>query len=262
MTTAAWSCTPRICTSGAWTGTRWSWTARRRAHPGRAAARRSTRISVRWCTDKAQGRNGIVVWKADDVSVENLTVCNFLGGAGDSGNEIWWNGGDGSGKIGLTGYHGRYLTGTSTYFSGESTAAAVRHLRVERTRTGQLGPDLRQQHERLGHVRRCLPAALRGHHRPRLDGEQRAGLLGDQLRGRHRDRELGVRPQRGRPRHEHPDRRRPPAAAGRGLPRRGDQPHHPHALVLGVHAQRRPRQQQPRRPRGGRTPRPAPSAPA
>jgi hypothetical protein len=72
---------------------------------------------------KAQGRNGIVVWKADDVSIENLTVCNFLGGAGDSGNEIWWNGGDGSGKVGLTGYTGSYLTGTSSFFKTESTAA-------------------------------------------------------------------------------------------------------------------------------------------
>ncbi|HSZ37152.1 MAG TPA: hypothetical protein VK773_08680 [Acidimicrobiales bacterium] len=72
---------------------------------------------------KAQGRNGIVVWKADNVSIENLTVCNFLGGAGDSGNEVWWNGGDGSGKIGLKGYTGSYLTGTSNFFSTESTAA-------------------------------------------------------------------------------------------------------------------------------------------
>ena len=72
---------------------------------------------------KAQGRNGIVVWKANDVSIENLTVCNFLGGAGDSGNEVWWNGGDGSGKVGLTGYTGAYLTGTSSFFSTESTAA-------------------------------------------------------------------------------------------------------------------------------------------
>jgi hypothetical protein len=72
---------------------------------------------------KAQGRNGIVVWKADDVTIENLTVCNFLGGAGDSGNQIWWNGGDGSGKIGLTGYWGNYLTGTSTFLNNETTAA-------------------------------------------------------------------------------------------------------------------------------------------
>jgi hypothetical protein len=71
---------------------------------------------------KAQGRNGIVVWKANSVSVENLTVCNFLGGAGDSGNGVWWNGGDGSGKIGLTGYTGNYLTATSTYFGTEDNA--------------------------------------------------------------------------------------------------------------------------------------------
>jgi hypothetical protein len=72
---------------------------------------------------KAQGRNGIVVWKANDVSIENLTACNFQGGAGDSGNEVWWNGGDGSGKVGLTGYTGRYLTGTTSFFGTESNAA-------------------------------------------------------------------------------------------------------------------------------------------
>jgi len=70
-----------------------------------------------------QGRNGIVVWKANDVSIENLTACNFLGGAGDSGNEIWWNGGADSGVIGLQGYTGRYLTATSTYYGGEASAA-------------------------------------------------------------------------------------------------------------------------------------------
>jgi len=72
---------------------------------------------------KPAGRNGIVVWKADDVSIENLTACNFLGGAGDAGNEIWWNGGDGSGLVGQRGYTGRYLTATSTYYGGEATAA-------------------------------------------------------------------------------------------------------------------------------------------
>jgi hypothetical protein len=71
----------------------------------------------------AVGRNGILVWKASNVSIENLTVCNFLAGTGDSGNEIWWNGGDNSGKIGLTGYWGSYLTATSTFFGNEKTAA-------------------------------------------------------------------------------------------------------------------------------------------
>jgi hypothetical protein len=72
---------------------------------------------------KPLGRNGIMVWKADDVSVDNLTVCNFLGGAGSAGNEIWWNGGDGSGKIGLGKYEGSYLNATTTYYDSEDTAA-------------------------------------------------------------------------------------------------------------------------------------------
>jgi|SRR5579859_248258 len=69
------------------------------------------------------GRNGILVWKASDVSVENMTVCNFLAGTGASGNQVWWNGGAGSGKIGLTGYWGSYLTATSTFLKDETTAA-------------------------------------------------------------------------------------------------------------------------------------------
>ena len=83
------------------------------------------------------------MWKADDVSVENLTACNFLGGAGDSGNEIWWNGGEGSGKIGLTGYTGSYLNATSTFFAGESTAAQYGIFSSNSAGTGQLGPALR-----------------------------------------------------------------------------------------------------------------------
>jgi hypothetical protein len=72
---------------------------------------------------KAAGRNGILVWKADNVSIDNLTVCNFLNGADDAGNQIWWNGGADTGQIGLTGYSGRYLTATSTFFQDEKTAA-------------------------------------------------------------------------------------------------------------------------------------------
>jgi hypothetical protein len=63
------------------------------------------------------GRNGILVWKAGGVSVDNLTVCNFIAGTGNAGNEIWWNGGAGSSTIGLRGYTGSYLTATSTYFA-------------------------------------------------------------------------------------------------------------------------------------------------
>lgn len=73
------------------------------------------------------GMNGIMVWKAADVWVENMTVCNFLAGnstAGATGNEIWWNGGANSAQVlGGPGYWGEYLTATSTYFHDETTAA-------------------------------------------------------------------------------------------------------------------------------------------
>ncbi len=69
------------------------------------------------------GLNGIMVWKAANAWVENLTVCNFLGGSGDVGNGIWWNGGDRSGTVGGHGYYGSYLTATNTFFNGERTAA-------------------------------------------------------------------------------------------------------------------------------------------
>jgi hypothetical protein len=70
------------------------------------------------------GLNGIMVYKADNVWVQNLTACNFLAGTGAAGNEIWWNGGDGQGKIQGWGYNGSYLNATSSYFKDESTAMA------------------------------------------------------------------------------------------------------------------------------------------
>ncbi len=74
----------------------------------------------------ANGRNGIEVWKADGVSVENLTVCNFLGGpGGDNGNGIWWNGGDGGGVIGLGSFRGAWLTASSSYFQASDPHVAM-----------------------------------------------------------------------------------------------------------------------------------------
>ncbi|MBV9917494.1 MAG: hypothetical protein JO153_13400 [Solirubrobacterales bacterium] len=71
------------------------------------------------------GLNGVMVWKANNVWVQNLTVCNYLNGAGDTGNEVWWNGGDGTlrGGIGGRGFVASYLNTTSTYFKDEATAA-------------------------------------------------------------------------------------------------------------------------------------------
>ena len=75
-------------------------------------------------TSGTAGLNGLEVWKADDVTIENLTACNFLGGAGgdgETGNEIWWNGGADSGTIGGWGYYGAYLNATSTWFNPDTS---------------------------------------------------------------------------------------------------------------------------------------------
>jgi hypothetical protein len=66
------------------------------------------------------GSNGIEIYKANNVWVENLTARNFdrATSNGPGGNEIWWNGGEGSGKIGAHGWWGRYLTAYDTSLNG------------------------------------------------------------------------------------------------------------------------------------------------
>src|SRR5436305_11854310 len=67
-----------------------------------------------------KGVNGIEIFKANNVWVENLTVRNFdrPNKDGDNGNQIWWNGGDGSGKVGAKGWYGQYLTAYDTGVTG------------------------------------------------------------------------------------------------------------------------------------------------
>jgi hypothetical protein len=66
--------------------------------------------------------NGIEVFKANNVWVENLTVRNFDFGPScpdeECGNEIWWNGGSKAGTIGAHGWYGSYLTAYDTGLSG------------------------------------------------------------------------------------------------------------------------------------------------
>ncbi len=74
------------------------------------------------------GRNGILIWKANWVTVDNLTVCNFLAGSsGNVGNEIWWDGGADSAKIGGYGFTGKYLSTTSTYFNPAKPSTAAQY---------------------------------------------------------------------------------------------------------------------------------------
>ena len=66
-----------------------------------------------------QAGNGIEVYKTNGVSIENLTVKDFdTGPECACGNEIWWNGGSGSAKIGAHGWWGRYLTAYDTGLNG------------------------------------------------------------------------------------------------------------------------------------------------
>jgi hypothetical protein len=75
-------------------------------------------------TSAAGGRNGVDVYKVDGVSIDNLLVCNFLSSSGGgNGNEIWWNGGDASGKIGMGALSGSYLTASSSYNYGTDPAS-------------------------------------------------------------------------------------------------------------------------------------------
>jgi hypothetical protein len=71
-----------------------------------------------------QGNNGVLVYKANGVSVENLTACNFLG-ANHGGDAIWFDGGGASGKQEIGKWNGAWLTATSTFWAGKSKPAGM-----------------------------------------------------------------------------------------------------------------------------------------
>jgi hypothetical protein len=86
------------------------------ANPATCSSQPSDQITA------TTGRNGIEVYKVNGVYIENLTVCNFLdNGFGNNGNQVWWNGGDGSGQIGMGSYWGSYLTASSTFYGVPTT---------------------------------------------------------------------------------------------------------------------------------------------
>ncbi|MGA8547210.1 MAG: hypothetical protein WB785_18410 [Mycobacterium sp.] len=64
------------------------------------------------------GRNGLIVFKASGVSVENLTACNFVAGDLTPADEIWFDGGGSTGAQQIGSWRGAYLSATSTYNGG------------------------------------------------------------------------------------------------------------------------------------------------
>ena len=63
------------------------------------------------------GNNGVVVYKASGVHLQNFSTCNFLG-SNHGGDSVWFDGGGASGKQEIGTWYGSYLSSTSTYWGG------------------------------------------------------------------------------------------------------------------------------------------------
>jgi hypothetical protein len=114
--------------------------------------------------------NGIVVSKADGVTIDNLTACNFLG----EGNQIWWNGGDGSGKVGMNSWYGSYLSATSTYFNPKKPFATygifISNARGPGSLTDSYGSNMEDSSFYVGACNPCNATLDRLHGQYNLDG--------------------------------------------------------------------------------------------
>jgi hypothetical protein len=89
---------------------------------------------------KPSGRNGILVYKAPGVYVQNLSACNFLNGDLGAGNEIWWDAGQSTGTQSSLGtWAGTYLTATSTYYKDSNSPSAGYGIYEDNTRPPGMG---------------------------------------------------------------------------------------------------------------------------
>jgi len=68
--------------------------------------------------EKFAGNNGVVVYKASGVWLQNFSTCNFLG-SNAGGDSVWFDGGGASGQQGIGTWWGEYLSSTSTYWAGK-----------------------------------------------------------------------------------------------------------------------------------------------
>jgi len=71
------------------------------------------------------GNNGIVVYKAEGVWLQNFSACNFLSGAKGGGDEIWFDGQQSSGRQELRSWWGEWVSATSTYWAGTGKPSAT-----------------------------------------------------------------------------------------------------------------------------------------
>jgi len=82
-----------------------------------------------------KGRQGIQVYEVNGVSIENMTVCNFLSApqVGPGGNEIWFNGGHNTRTTQIGSWRGAYLSATTTYFETNAGRTASYGLYADNT---------------------------------------------------------------------------------------------------------------------------------
>jgi hypothetical protein len=71
------------------------------------------------------GNNGIVVYKAPGVWLQNFSACNFVNGNKGGGDEIWFDGGQSSGKQEIGSWWGEYVSATSTFWGGTNKPSAT-----------------------------------------------------------------------------------------------------------------------------------------
>jgi hypothetical protein len=71
------------------------------------------------------GNNGIVVYKAEGVWLQNFSACNFLSGNKGGGDEIWFDGGQASGNQEMRTWWGEWVSATSTYWGGVDKPSAT-----------------------------------------------------------------------------------------------------------------------------------------
>ena len=64
------------------------------------------------------GNNGVVVYKASGVTLQNFSTCNFLG-SNAGGDSVWFDGGGATGHQEIGTWTGEYLSSTSTYWGGK-----------------------------------------------------------------------------------------------------------------------------------------------
>ena len=153
---------------------------------------------------KANGRNGVEVFKTPGVTVENLTACNFLEGEGSSGNQIWFNFGDGSRQEHPGLVPGRLPQRDLDVLRDRQASRLVRDLLEQQPGPGNIRAHLREQHERLELLHRGVQRLQPGAHR-RPCAVQRPRLLRHQRRRPLGRAELRVGPQPVRDRHQQPE---------------------------------------------------------